>query len=170
MKPDLARVVLQQADILLLDEPTNHVDGINVAWVKTNLNCLKDVTCTIVSHEPGLLNHCCTNTHCIENLKLGIFQGNLDEFAKIYRSLVYTDVHAYFSLVASSKKSKCIPTKTEFFSTSPPHQVSLSSRVACIGAKCAGKSTMIKPFVEQSEPQEGAIWKRPNACTALYSS
>merc|ERR1712151_657343 len=83
MKLALARAMLQKADILLLDEPTNHLDVINVAWVKTYLNSLSNVTCIMVSHDTGLLNDCCTNILKFENLKLRAFKGNLDEFVKV---------------------------------------------------------------------------------------
>ena len=61
MKLALARAMLQRADILLLDEPTNHLDVINVAWVKSYINSLKQVTAIMVSHDSGFLNDCCTD-------------------------------------------------------------------------------------------------------------
>jgi elongation factor 3 len=48
-------------------------------------------------------------------------------------------------------------------------QVSLSSRVACIGENGAGKSTMIKLLVAEIEPQEGDVWKHPNARIAYVA-
>jgi elongation factor 3 len=189
MKLALARAMLQKADILLLDEPTNHLDVINVAWVKSYLNSLTDVTAIIVSHDSGLLNDCCSYMLSIENLKLRSFKGNLDEFAK-----VNPGIRAYFSLKASSKtfrfpqpgpiegvKSKgkalmkmshcdftypCNTTPTLFDITV---QVSLSSRVACIGENGAGKSTMIKLLVGESVPQTGEVWKHPNARVAYVA-
>merc|ERR1712232_882687 len=182
MKLALARAMLQKADILLLDEPTNHLDVINVAWVKNYLNSLTDVTSIIVSHDSGLLNDCCTNILQIENLKLHAFKGNLDEFVKIKPS-----ARAYFSFTESKMKfrfpqpgpiegvkskgkalmktSKC--TFTYPVNDKPPLfdisvQVSLSSRVACIGENGAGKSTMIKLLVGEIEPQQGEVWKHPN--------
>lgn len=41
-------------------------------------------------------------------------------------------------------------------------QVSLSSRVACIGANGAGKSTLIKVLTGETEATEGTVWKHPN--------
>merc|ERR1712176_1488143 len=99
MKLALARAMLQNADILLLDEPTNHLDVINVAWVKTYLNSLSNVTCIMVSHDTGLLNDCCTNILKFENLKLRSFKGNLDEFVKVDPS-----ARSFFSLKASKLK------------------------------------------------------------------
>merc|ERR1712174_71229 len=48
-------------------------------------------------------------------------------------------------------------------------QVSLSSRVACIGENGAGKSTMIKLLVGEISPQEGDVWKHPNARIAYVA-
>merc|ERR1740133_696278 len=48
-------------------------------------------------------------------------------------------------------------------------QVSLSSRVACIGENGAGKSTMIKLLVGEIEPQVGDVWKHPNARIAYVA-
>merc|ERR1712038_812328 len=189
MKLALARAMLQKADILLLDEPTNHLDVINVAWVKNYLNSLTDVTSIIVSHDSGLLNDCCTNILQIENLKLHTFKGNLDEFVKIKPS-----ARSYFSLKASKLKFKfpqpgpiegvkskgkalmkmgnCTFTypgneKPTLFDISV--QVSLSSRVACVGENGAGKSTMIKLLVGEIEPQTGDVWKHPNARIAYVA-
>ena len=189
MKLALARAMLQKADILLLDEPTNHLDVINVAWVKNYLNSLKDVTAIIVSHDSGLLNDCCTNILQIENLKLHAFKGNLDEFVKLK-----PEARAYFSISESKMKFKfpqpgpiegvkskgkalmkmsgCTFTypvneKPTLFDISV--QVSLSSRVACVGENGAGKSTMIKLLVGEIEPQEGDVWKHPNARIAYVA-
>jgi len=189
MKLALARCMLQKADILLLDEPTNHLDVINVAWVKNYLNSLTNVTSIIVSHDSGLLNDCCTNILQIENLKLHSFKGNLDEFVKIK-----PQARAYFNFTASKMKfkfpqpgpiegvkskgkalmkmSKC--TFTYPVNDSPTLfdisiQVSLSSRVACVGENGAGKSTMIKLLVGEIEPQVGDVWKHPNARIAYVA-
>merc|ERR1712157_283228 len=48
-------------------------------------------------------------------------------------------------------------------------QVSLSSRVACVGENGAGKSTMIKLLVGEIIPQEGEVWKHPNARIAYVA-
>lgn len=189
MKLALARAMLQKADILLLDEPTNHLDVINVAWVKTYLNSLTNVTSIIVSHDSGLLNDCCTNIMSFDNLKLHTYKGNLDEYVKTHPA-----ARSFFSLTASKMKfkfpapgpiegvkskgkalmkmSKCTftypgNTKPTLFDISV--QVSLSSRVACIGENGAGKSTMIKLLVGEISPQEGDVWKHPNARIAYVA-
>uniref|UniRef100_A0A7S4NAU4 ABC transporter domain-containing protein n=1 Tax=Odontella aurita TaxID=265563 RepID=A0A7S4NAU4_9STRA len=189
MKLALARAMLQKADILLLDEPTNHLDVINVAWVKNYLNSLTEVTAIIVSHDSGLLNDCCTNMLQIENLKLHSFKGNLDEFVKLKPS-----ARAYFSFTESKlkfkfpqpgpiegvkSKGKALMKMSKCTFTYPCNetptlydisvQVSLSSRVACVGENGAGKSTMIKLLVGEIEPQTGDVWKHPNARIAYVA-
>ena len=189
MKLALARAMLQKADILLLDEPTNHLDVINVAWVKTYLNSLTDVTSIIVSHDSGLLNDCCTHVLSFDNLKLNTFKGNLDEYVKVNPA-----ARAYFSLTASKmkfkfpqpgpiegvkSKGKALMKMSNCTFTYPGNdkptlynisiQVSLSSRVACIGENGAGKSTMIKLLVGEIEPQQGDVWKHPNARIAYVA-
>merc|ERR1712157_438779 len=189
MKLALARAMLQKADILLLDEPTNHLDVINVAWVKTYLNSLTNVTSIIVSHDSGLLNDCCTNILSFDNLKLNSFKGNLDEFAKTHPA-----ARAYFSFSESKmkfkfpqpgpiegvrSKGKALMKMNKCTFTYPVNetptlfdisvQVSLSSRVACVGENGAGKSTMIKLLVGEIEPQTGDVWKHPNARIAYVA-
>merc|ERR1712003_147212 len=189
MKLALARAMLQNADILLLDEPTNHLDVINVAWVKTYLNSLTNVTSIIVSHDSGLLNGCCTNIIAFDNLKLHASKGNLDEYVKKHPA-----ARSFFTLTATKTKfkfptpgmiegvkskgkalmkmSKCTFTypgnqKPTLFDITV--QVSLSSRVACIGENGAGKSTMIKLLVGEVAPQIGDVWKHPNARVAYVA-
>merc|ERR1712003_268803 len=189
MKLALARAMLQKADILLLDEPTNHLDVINVAWVKTYLNSLTNVTSIIVSHDSGLLNDCCTNILQIDNLKLNAFKGNLDDFVK-----VRPEARSYFTFTASKmsfkfpqpgpiegvkSKGKALMKMQKCTFTYPGNdkptlydisvQVSLSSRVACVGENGAGKSTMIKLLVGEIEPQQGDVWKHPNARIAYVA-
>ena len=147
------------------------------------------MTSIIVSHDSGLLNDCCTNILAFDNLKLKTYKGNLDEYVKINPA-----ARSYFSLTASAMKfkfpqpgpiegvkskgkalmkmSKCTftypgNTKPTLYDISV--QVSLSSRVACIGENGAGKSTMIKLLVGEIEPQEGEVWKHPNARIAYVA-
>jgi len=189
MKLALARAMLQKADILLMDEPTNHLDVINVAWVKKYLNSLTNVTAIIVSHDSGLLNDCCTHMMSIANLKLETFKGNLDELVKIKPSLrsffVMTESKLKFKfpqpgpIDGVKSKGKALMKMNKCTYTYPVNdtptlfdisvQVSLSSRVACVGENGAGKSTMIKLLVGEIEPQTGLVWKHPNARVAYVA-
>jgi len=196
MKLALARCMLQKADILLLDEPTNHLDVINVAWVKNYLNSLTTVTCIMVSHDSGLLNDCCSHILQISNLKLNMYKGNLDDFVKLvpearaYFSFTESKLKFSFpqpgSIEGVKSKGKALMKMANCTFTYGINlaenggngiptlynitiQVSLSSRVACVGENGAGKSTMIKLLVGEIEPQTGEVWKHPNARIAYVA-
>merc|ERR1712106_808425 len=149
MKLALARAMLQKADILLLDEPTNHLDVINVAWVKGNLD-------SFVKIKPSARAYFSFSE---SKLKFSFPQpGNIEGVKSKGKALM--------------KMSKCTFTypvndTPTLFDISV--QVSLSSRVACVGENGAGKSTMIKLLVGEIEPQTGDVWKHPNARIAYVA-
>lgn len=189
MKLALARAMLQRADILLLDEPTNHLDVINVAWVKNYINSLKNVTAIMVSHDSGFLNDCCTDILQIERLKLKSFKGNLNKFieqnpeAKAYFSIKEAKMKFKFPqpgpIEGVKSRSKALMKMGHCDFTYPGNstptlhditiQVSMASRVGCVGENGAGKSTMIKVLTGEVVPQTGDVWKHPNARVAYVA-
>lgn len=189
MKLAMARAMLQNADILLLDEPTNHLDVINVAWVKSYINSLTNVTCIMVSHDTGFLNDCCTDIIEIERLKLNQYHGNLTNFLALNPS-----AQQYFSIKESKlsftfpqpgpiegvkSKSKALMKISHSDFTYPGNerptlfditiQVSMASRVGCVGENGAGKSTMIKVLTGELVPQTGEVWRHSNARVAYVA-
>jgi len=189
MKLAMARAMLQRADILLLDEPTNHLDVINVQWVKNYLLSLTNVTSIIVSHDSGLLDDVCTHILQIDSLKLGLHKGNLSKFvekvpsAKAYFELASSKLTFRFpqpgALPGVKSKGRALMKMDDCTFTYPINdkptisnitvQVSLSSRVACVGVNGAGKSTMIKLLTGELVPQSGVVWKHPNARVAYVA-
>lgn len=182
MKLALARAMLQNADILLLDEPTNHLDVHNVAWLQNYLVGLTNVTSIIVSHDSGFLDFVCSNILHYENRKLRVYRGNLSEFVK-----QKPEARSYYELSASpisfkfpepgflegvKTKDKAIlkmmkvgfkyPGAEKNTLTDVSIYITLSSRVAVLGANGAGKSTMIKLLTGELETGEGTVWKHPN--------
>jgi elongation factor 3 len=189
MKLAMARAMLQRADILLLDEPTNHLDVINVAWVKNYINSLTHVTAIMVSHDSGFLNECCTHIMAIQNLKLEMFKGNLNSYVE-----THPHARSFFELKASKlkfsfpqpgpiegikSKGRALMKMSHCDFTYPGNtvptlfditvQVSLASRVACVGENGAGKSTMIKVLTGEVIPQTGEVWRHPNARVAYLA-
>lgn len=189
MKLAMARAMLQKADILLLDEPTNHLDVINVAWVKNYINSLTNVTAIMVSHDSGFLNDCCTHIMQINRLKLHLFKGNLNSFIQ-----KNPEAQSYFSLRESKLKfsfpqpgpiegvksrSKALMKLNHCDFTYPGNtiptlfdisvQVSMASRVGCVGENGAGKSTMIKVLTGEVVPQTGEVYTHPNARVAYVA-
>jgi elongation factor 3 len=163
------------------------VDVINVAWVKSYINSLKNVTAIMVSHDSGFLNDCCTDILQIERLKLKHYRGNLNKFIEIN-----PDAKAYFSIKESRLKfkfpqpgpiegvksrSKALMKMSHCDFTYPGNtvptlfdisiQVSMASRVGVVGENGAGKSTMIKVLTGEVVPQTGDVWKHPN-CRVAY--
>jgi elongation factor 3 len=191
MKLALARAMLLNADILMLDEPTNHLDPMNRNWVEDYLINQTNVSMIMVSHDAGFLERVCTNMlHIDENLKLKSYAGNLSTFVE-----KVPEAKAFFELRASSKykfkfpepgplegitsKGKHIMKMSNIKFTYPTAEkpqledvtirVSLSSRVACVGANGAGKSTMIKLLTGELVPDKGSgdVWSHPN-CRVAY--
>ncbi|KAK9457098.1 P-loop containing nucleoside triphosphate hydrolase protein [Dipodascopsis uninucleata] len=182
MKLELARAMLMRADILLLDEPTNHLDVSNVKWLEDYLTSHTDITSLIVSHDSGFLDTVCTDIIHYEEKKLAYYRGNLSEFVK-----VKPEGKSYYTLTASNLKMKfpapgiltgvksntrAIVRMSNVSFTYPGASIksldnvscalSLSSRVAIIGANGAGKSTLIKLLTGELIPQEGRVEKHPN--------
>ncbi|KAJ9635362.1 [NU+] prion formation protein 1 [Coniosporium tulheliwenetii] len=146
MKLALARAMLMRADVLLLDEPTNHLDVANVKWLQDYLKKHTEITSLIVSHDSGFLDEVCTDIYHYEGKKLVCYRGNLADFVK-----VKPEAKSYYTLSAANAQFKFPPPES-----SP---LSLSSRVAIIGANGAGKSTLIKLLTGETIPQEGRVEK-----------
>ncbi|PSN69019.1 hypothetical protein BS50DRAFT_330646 [Corynespora cassiicola Philippines] len=182
MKLALARAMLMRADVLLLDEPTNHLDVANIAWLQEYLKKHTEITSLIVSHDSGFLDEVCTDIYHYETKKLVCYKGNLADFVK-----VKPEAKSYYTLSASQVQFKFPPpgiltgvksntrsilrmtncTYTYPGSSKPSLydanvNLSLSSRVAIIGANGAGKSTLIKILTGEVIPQEGKVEKHPN--------
>jgi elongation factor 3 len=181
MKLALARAMLQKAEVLLMDEPTNHLDVMNVNWVKEYLNNLKDVSVIACSHDAGLLEDCMTDIIHFNGLKLNQYHGPLSKFVE-----THPDTKSFFNLRESKvvfrfpnpsfldgvkskgkaliKMNNCTmhyATRPEPTVTNVSVQVSMGSRVACIGRNGAGKSTVIKMLTGEMPPTEGTVWSFP---------
>ena len=182
MKLALARAMLMRADVFLLDEPTNHLDVANVAWLETYLKTHSEITSLIVSHDSAFLDAICTDIYHYEGKKLKHYRGNLADFVKVkpeaqsYYTLSSTQVQFKFpppgilsgvksstrSIIRMSNVSYTYPSSTKPSLHDVNCQLSLSSRVAIIGANGAGKSTLIKMLTGESIPQTGKVEKHPN--------
>jgi elongation factor 3 len=182
MKLALARAMLMRADVFLLDEPTNHLDVGNVKWLAEYLKTHTDITSLIVSHDSGFLDEVCTDIIHYENKKLVNYKGNLAAFVKqkpeagAYYTLSASQVQFKFPppgiLTGVKSNTRSILRMTDCTFTYPGGvkpslqdvscQLSLSSRVAIIGANGAGKSTLIKLLTGETIPQTGKVEKHPN--------
>jgi elongation factor 3 len=182
MKLALARAMLMRADVLLLDEPTNHLDVANVKWLEEYLKSHTDITSLIVSHDSGFLDAVCTDIYHYEQKKLVHYVGNLADFVKVkpegksYYTLSASQVQFKFpppgilsgvksntrSIIRMTNCTYTYPGGTKPSLQDVSCQLSLSSRVAIIGANGAGKSTLIKLLTGETIPQTGKVEKHPN--------
>ena len=182
MKLALARAMLMRADVLLLDEPTNHLDVANVAWLAEYLKKHTEITSLIVSHDSGFLDEVCTDIYHYEQKKLVCYKGNLADFVKVkpeaksYYTLSASQVQFKFpppgiltgvksntrSILRMTNCTYTYPGASKPSLTDASCNLSLSSRVAIIGANGAGKSTLIKILTGEVIPQEGKVEKHPN--------
>lgn len=182
MKLALARAMLMRADVFLLDEPTNHLDVANVKWLQEYLKTHTEITSLIVSHDSAFLDEVCTDIYHYEQKKLVCYKGNLADFVKqkpegkSYYTLSASNVQFKFPppgiLTGVKSNTRSILRMTDCTYTYPGAPkpslsnvscaLSLSSRVAIIGANGAGKSTMIKILTAEAIPQEGKVEKHPN--------
>lgn len=182
MKLALGRAMLMRADVLLLDEPTNHLDITNVKWLQDYLKTHTEITSMIVSHDSGFLDEVCTDIYHYETKKLVCYKGNLAAFvkqkpeAKSYYTLSASQIQFKFpppgilsgvksntrSIIRMTGCSYTYPGASKPSLSDVSCQLTLSSRVAIIGANGAGKSTMIKLLTGETIPQTGKVEKHPN--------
>jgi len=172
-----------------MDEPTNHLDVLNVQWVNDYLTgeACKKVTSVMVSHDTKFLDNVATHIIHFSDLKLSNYKGNLSHFTELF-----PDTKSYYDLTATKlkftfpppgplegvrSKGKPILQMANVWFRYPGVEkyqiedisvrVSLASRIACVGANGAGKSTMIKVLTGEMEPTKGNVIKHPN-CRFAY--
>lgn len=199
MKLRLAKAVLIDADILLLDEPTNHLDHKTVQWLVDYCCALTDTTVICVSHDTPFVEKICTDVIHYEqravwgpHRRLVHYCGKMSKFvekipqAKHYFELSTTDLKFVFP---DPGRLEGVRTSTQKFLEMdgvdfkyPGAKVntlndvnlkmSLSSRIAVLGANGAGKTTLVRMIVGESLPSNlGAckFWIHHNLRIAYVS-
>ena len=79
MRINLAKILLQEADVILMDEPTNHLDLEACEWLEEFLrNYPKGIV--LVSHDRYFLNEVVTEIAELERGKLKIYPGNYTDY------------------------------------------------------------------------------------------
>jgi ATP-binding cassette subfamily F protein 3 len=84
MRVALAAVLFAEPDLMLLDEPTNHLDLEAALWLENYLRRYR-YSFVLVSHDRQLLNAATTTTLHLENGKLTLYSGGLDQFLRTRR-------------------------------------------------------------------------------------
>mmetsp|Transcript_10847 Transcript_10847/g.15984 ORF Transcript_10847/g.15984 Transcript_10847/m.15984 type:complete len:742 (+) Transcript_10847:120-2345(+) len=182
MKLRLVTAVLMDADILLMDEPTNHLDAGTVQWlVRYLLEDLNDTTVICVSHDTPFMEQICSDIIHYENRevwgpyrKLVHYGGTMSAFcekipqAKHYfelsnedgqMKLVFPDPGRLEGVRTSTQKFLEMA-NVDFRYPGSDHdqltninlKMSLSSRIAVLGANGSGKTTLVKMIVGETQP------------------
>ncbi len=79
---NLARTLMQPADLLLLDEPTNHLDLDAIIWLADWIKQFPG-TLLLISHDRELLDECVDHVACLHLQSIELFSGNYSAFEKI---------------------------------------------------------------------------------------
>ncbi len=94
MRVNLAKVLLEGADVLLLDEPTNHLDLESCEWLEQFLKGYPGGI-VLVSHDRRFLNEVTTEIAEIELGKATVWTGNYSEFQRQKAELMDRTQSAY---------------------------------------------------------------------------
>ncbi len=79
VKVSFAKLLLQDINILILDEPTNYLDINSMEVVEEALKAYNR-TILFVSHDRSFVNSIADHIMTIENHKINVFNGNLNEY------------------------------------------------------------------------------------------
>jgi len=148
-------------------------------------------TALIVSHDASFLDAVCTHVIHYHRQRLDVHRGNLTAFvaayppARAFLDLEATTAEKPFAfptpgiLVGVSSRDRAIlkirdasftyPGATVPQLTDINISVSLSSRIAVLGANGAGKSTLIKLLTGETVPDCGTVWAHPNLRVAYVA-
>lgn len=184
---------------MLLDEPTNHLDHKTVQWLVDYCCGLTDTTVICVSHDTPFVEKICTDVIHYEqravwgpHRRLVHYCGKMSKFvekipqAKHYFELSTTDLKFVFP---DPGRLEGVRTSTQKFLemdgvdfkypgaaantlNDVNLKMSLSSRIAVLGANGAGKTTLIRMIVGESLPSNlGAckFWIHHNLRIAYVS-
>lgn len=78
----LAKVLLNDADLLLLDEPTNHLDIDTIAWLTNFLKSSKK-TVLFITHDRYFLDNVATRIFELDQANLIEYQGNYQDYVRL---------------------------------------------------------------------------------------
>jgi ATP-binding cassette subfamily F protein 3 len=81
MRLNLAKALMQPAELLLLDEPTNHLDLDAVLWLEKYLANYQG-TLLLISHDRDFLDAVTDNIVHIERHTLTLYKGNYSQFER----------------------------------------------------------------------------------------
>ena len=94
MRLNLARALMQRADLLLLDEPTNHLDLEAILWLEQYLSHYPG-SLILISHDREFLNACVNRVAHLHNHAIDCYAGNYDDFERARAERITQQNHAF---------------------------------------------------------------------------
>ena len=76
---NLAKTLMQPADLLLLDEPTNHLDLDAIIWLSNWIKSFKGAM-LLISHDREFLDECVGFIAYLHNNTIELYKGNYSQF------------------------------------------------------------------------------------------
>ena len=76
---NLAKTLMQPADLLLLDEPTNHLDLDAIIWLGNWIKSFKGAM-LLISHDREFLDECVGYIAHLHNSNIELYKGNYSQF------------------------------------------------------------------------------------------
>jgi ATP-binding cassette, subfamily F, member 3 len=79
---ELAKLLVQDADLLLIDEPTNHLDLASIEWVETFMQSV-GTAFVLVSHDRRFLEHVCTRVLELSGGHGELYPGSYSQYVRL---------------------------------------------------------------------------------------
>src|SRR5207237_925401 len=79
---ELAKLLVQDADLLLIDEPTNHLDLASIEWVETFMQSV-GTALVLVSHDRRFLEHGCTRVIELAGGRAELYPGTYSQYIRL---------------------------------------------------------------------------------------
>jgi len=79
---ELAKLLVQDADLLLIDEPTNHLDLASIEWVETFMQSV-GTAFVLVSHDRRFLDHVCTRVLELSGGQGELYPGSYSQYVRL---------------------------------------------------------------------------------------
>lgn len=107
MRINLAKVLLQEADVILMDEPTNHLDMEACEWLENFLRSYPNGI-VVVSHDRRFLDQVVTEIAELERGKLTLYAGNYTQYVEQRR------INREIQTAAAERQAKTLAEQTAY--------------------------------------------------------
>ncbi|HKR98768.1 MAG TPA: ATP-binding cassette domain-containing protein, partial [Candidatus Dormibacteraeota bacterium] len=79
---ELAKLLVQDADLLLIDEPTNHLDLASIEWLESFMQSVSTAF-VLVSHDRRFLDNVCTRVCELAHNQAELYPGSYSQYLRL---------------------------------------------------------------------------------------